>query len=210
MFRHPASTLALFGLFAAAPLPQPSPAPAKAEQTAVFAGGCFWGMQLVFKHVKGVTRVVAGYSGGEKSTAIYEAVGTGRTGHAESVQVTFDTSQISYAQLLKVLFAVHDPTTLNRQGPDVGTEYRSAIFYANDDQKRIAQATIAQLTQAKAFSSPIVTEVAPMRGFYPAEDYHQDYAVQHPTQPYIAYNDLPKLDVLKRKLPELYREHYGL
>jgi peptide-methionine (S)-S-oxide reductase len=167
-------------------------------------------MQLVFKHVKGVTRVVAGYSGGEKSTAIYEAVGTGRTGHAESVQVTFDTSQISYAQLLKVLFAVHDPTTLNRQGPDVGTEYRSAIFYANDDQKRIAQATIAQLTQAKAFSSPIVTEVAPMRGFYPAEDYHQDYAVQHPTQPYIAYNDLPKLDVLKRKLPELYREHYGL
>jgi peptide-methionine (S)-S-oxide reductase len=181
-------------------------AAAAQTQTAVFAGGCFWGVDAVFKHVKGVTRVVSGYSGGESSTAHYDMVGEGTTGHAESVQVTFDPAVVPYATLLKVFFSVaHDPTTLNRQGPDVGTQYRSAIFFANADQQRVAEAAIAQLTKDKAYRRPIVTQVVPLKGFYAAEDYHQDYLAQHPTQPYIVYNDLPKVEHLKTVYPELYR-----
>ena len=181
-------------------------AAAAQSQTAVFAGGCFWGVDAVFKHVKGVTRVVSGYSGGESSTAHYDIVSEGTTGHAESVQVTFDPSVVPYATLLKVFFSVaHDPTTLNRQGPDEGTQYRSVIFYANADQQRAAQAAIAQLTKDKAYRRPIVTQVVPLRAFYPAEDYHQDYLAHHLTQPYIVYNDLPKVENLKAKYPELYR-----
>jgi peptide-methionine (S)-S-oxide reductase len=179
----------------------------KGEQTAVLAGGCFWGIEAVYEHVKGVTRVESGYVGGSADTAQYETVSSGRTGHAESVQITYDPSQVTYGQLLKVFFAVaHDPTELNRQGPDTGTQYRSAIFYANDEQKRIAESYIAQLDQAKIFPSKIVTQVTPLKGFYEAESYHQDYLVNHPTQPYIVYNDLPKLEALRKELPELYRE----
>ena len=182
-------------------------APHKGEQTAVLAGGCFWGMQEVFEHVKGVTHVTAGYAGGSANTATYEQVGTGTTGHAESVQITYDPSQVSYGQLLKVFFAVaHDPTERNRQGPDVGTQYRSAIFYTSDEQRRIAQAYIDQLTRAKAFPRPIVTQVVPLHGFYPAEAYHQDYAVNHPDEPYIVINDLPKVERLRRQMADLYRE----
>jgi len=153
-----------------------------------------------------VTRAVSGYAGGNVVKPDYEQVSSGRTGHAEAVEVTFDTSVVSYGQLLKVFFSVaHDPTELNRQGPDVGTQYRSAIFYANDEQKRIAEAYIDQLTKAKTFPRPIVTQVAPLKTFYPAEDYHQDYLVHHMDQPYIVINDLPKLDHLKQRLPELYR-----
>jgi len=180
-------------------------AKSKGNQTAVLAGGCFWGVQAVFEHVKGVNAVRAGYSGGSADTAQYETVSTGTTGHAESVEITYDPSRISYGQLLKVYFSVaHDPTELNRQGPDDGTQYRSAIFYANDEQKRIAQAYIAQLDQAKVFSGPIVTQVVPLRAFYAAEAYHQDYAVHHPNNPYIRINDLPKVEHLKQQLPELY------
>ena len=182
-------------------------ASAKSSQTAVLAGGCFWGVEAVFEHVKGVTDVRSGYSGGSAATAQYEKVGMGRTGHAEAVQVTYDPSQISYGQLLKVFFSVaHDPTELNRQGPDVGTQYRSAIFYANDEQKRIAKAYIDQLNKAKVFPEPIVTQVAALQAFHEAEAYHQNYLVQHPDQPYIVINDLPKLDNLKKHLPELYKE----
>jgi peptide-methionine (S)-S-oxide reductase len=171
----------------------------------VLAGGCFWGIQAVFEHVKGVTAVTAGYSGGGADTAQYETVSTGTTGHAESVQVTFDPSQISYGQILRVFFSVaHNPTELNRQGPDDGTQYRSSISYANDGQKRIAQAYISQLDQAKVFSRPIVTQVVALKAFYPAEAYHQDYAVHHPDEPYIRINDLPKVEHLRRQLPELY------
>src|SRR6185312_438020 len=174
------------------------------SQTAVFSGGCFWGVDAVFKHVKGVTRVVSGYTGGDASTAHYEAVGEENTGHAESVQVTFDPSKVTYATLLKVFFSVaHDPTELNRQGPDEGTQYRSAIWYANADQQKEAQAAIAGLTQKKVYRAPIVTQVNPLRKFYPAEDYHQNYLALHTTQPYIVYNDLPKLEALKVKYPEL-------
>jgi peptide-methionine (S)-S-oxide reductase len=181
-------------------------AAAAQTQTAVFAGGCFWGVDAVFKHVKGVTRVVSGYSGGELSTAHYDLVSEGTTGHAESVQVTFDPSVVPYATLLKVFFAVaHDPTTLNRQGPDVGTQYRSVIFYASADQQRAAEAAIAQLAKDKAYARPIVTQVVPLKAFYAAEDYHQDYLAHHLTQPYIVYNDLPKVEHLKAKYPELYR-----
>jgi peptide-methionine (S)-S-oxide reductase len=181
-------------------------AAAAQTQTAVFAGGCFWGVDAVFKHVKGVTRVVSGYSGGESSTAHYELVSEGTTGHAESVQVTFDPSVVPYSTLLRVFFTVaHDPTTLNRQGPDEGTQYRSAIFFANADQQRVALAAIAQLTKDKAYQRPIVTQVVPLRVFYPAEDYHQDYLAHHLTQPYIVYNDLPKVEHLKTMYPELYR-----
>ena len=181
-------------------------AAAAQAQTAVFAGGCFWGVDAVFRHVKGVTRVVSGYSGGDASTARYEAVGEGTTGHAESVQVTFDPAVVPYSTLLKVFFSVaHDPTTLNRQGPDEGTQYRSAIFYANADQQRAAQAAVAQLTLANSYGHPIVTQVVPLKAFYPAEDYHQDYLAHHLTQPYIVYNDLPKVEHLKTKFPELYR-----
>jgi peptide-methionine (S)-S-oxide reductase len=178
---------------------------AKGPGTAVFAGGCFWGVEAVFKHVKGVTRATSGYSGGAAKTASYESVGSGITGHAESVEVVYDPSQISYGQLLKVFFSVaHDPTQLNRQGPDVGTQYRSAIFFSNPDQQRIAQAYIAQLQDAKLFSRPIVTQVAPLQGFYPAEAYHQDYLARHPESMYIVINDLPKLAQLKVQWPDLY------
>jgi peptide-methionine (S)-S-oxide reductase len=181
-------------------------ATAAQTQTAVFAGGCFWGVDAVFKHVKGVTRVVSGYSGGESTTAHYDIVSEGTTGHAESVQVTFDPAVVPYATLLKVFFAVaHDPTTLNRQGPDAGTQYRSVIFYANADQQRAAEAVITQLAKDKAYARPIVTQVVPLRAFYAAEDYHQDYLAHHLTQPYIVYNDLPKVEHLKTGFPELYR-----
>ena len=179
-------------------------------QKAVFAGGCFWGVQAVFEHVKGVTSVEAGYAGGEHSTAEYEVVSSGTTGHAESVSVTFDSSQITYGQLLKVFFSVaHDPTELNRQGPDVGTQYRSAIFYANDEQKRAAEAYIAELNKDKAFSSPIVTQVSALKGFYAAEAYHQDYALHNPDNPYIFLNDRPKVVALKKEFPTLYTPYKG-
>ena len=191
-------------------LPNPTldarPDASQALQTAVFAGGCFWGIEAVFEHVKGVTKAVSGYAGGNVPRPDYEMVSSGTTGHAESVEVTFDPSIVSYSQLLKVFFAVaHDPTQLNRQGPDVGTQYRSAIFYANEEQKRAAEAYIDQLTKAKTFSHPIVTQVAPLRAFYPAEDYHQDYLVHHPDQPYIVINDMPKLEHLRQQLPDLYK-----
>ncbi len=174
-------------------------------QTAVISGGCFWGVQGVFQHVKGVTRVVAGYAGGERSTAEYETVSTGTTGHAESVQITYDPAQISYGQLLRIAFSVaFDPTELNRQGPDSGTQYRSELFYADEAQKKVAIAYIAQLNEAHVFKHPIVTRVDPLRGFFAAEGYHQDYLYLHPTQPYIAMNDLPKVDNLKRLFPDLY------
>jgi peptide-methionine (S)-S-oxide reductase len=174
-------------------------------QTAVIAAGCFWGVQGVFEHVKGVQRAVSGYAGGSQRTADYETVSSGTTGHAESVMITFDPAQISYGEILQIAFSVaHDPTELNRQGPDVGTQYRSAIFYADAGQQRIAQDYIAQLNQAHAFARPIVTEVAPLKGFYPAEGYHQDYLVHHPSAPYIAFNDLPKVQNLEREFPELY------
>jgi peptide-methionine (S)-S-oxide reductase len=180
-------------------------AQSKGTEKMVLAGGCFWGIQAVFEHVKGVSRVTAGYSGGSARTAEYETVSTGTTGHAESVEVIYDPSQISYGQLLKVYFSVaHDPTQLNRQGPDAGTQYRSAIFYANNDQQRIAEAYIDQLNKAKVFPKPIVTQVVSLKAFYPAEGYHQDYAVHHPNDPYIRINDLPKVDHLREKLPELY------
>lgn len=185
---------------------QPPPQAAAAQQTAVFAGGCFWGVDAVFKHVKGVSKVVSGYSGGSASTAQYETVSTGTTGHAESVEVTYDPSMVSYADLLKVFFYVaHDPTELNQQGPDSGTQYRSMIFYANDDQKKIAERDIAQLDEAKAFSGPIVTQVVPLKAFYPAEEYHQNFLARHPDNPYIVINDMPKLDLLREKFPQLYR-----
>jgi peptide-methionine (S)-S-oxide reductase len=174
-------------------------------QTAVLAGGCFWGVQGVFEHARGVQKVIAGYAGGERSTAQYETVSSGGTGHAESVKIIFDPAAISYGQILQIAFSVvHDPTQLNRQGPDVGTQYRSAIFYIDDDQKRIAQAYIAQLDQAHSFARPIVTRVEPLKGFYAAEDYHQDYLYHNPTQPYIAMYDLPKIENFKRTFPELY------
>ena len=175
------------------------------SESAVLAGGCFWGIQAVFEHVKGVSRVTAGYSGGSAATAQYETVSSGRTGHAESVRIVYDPSQVSYGQLLKVYFSVaHDPTELNRQGPDEGTQYRSAIFYSNDEQKHIAEAYIDQLSKAKIYPRSIVTQVVALKGFYPAEDYHQDYAIHHPDQPYIRINDLPKVEHLREMLPELW------
>jgi peptide-methionine (S)-S-oxide reductase len=174
-------------------------------QTAVLSGGCFWGVQGVFEHVRGVKNVTAGYAGGEKATAQYETVSSGTTGHAESVKIVFDPAAISYGQILQIAFSVvHDPTQLNRQGPDVGTQYRSAIFYADEDQKRIAQAYISQLGQSHAFPRPIVTRVDPLKGFYPAEGYHQDYLIHNPTQPYIATYDMPKIENFRRTFPELY------
>ncbi|MGH9823625.1 MAG: peptide-methionine (S)-S-oxide reductase MsrA, partial [Blastocatellia bacterium] len=182
----------------------------KGHQTAVVAGGCFWGLQAVFEHVKGVTHVTAGYSGGSKETANYETVCTDRTGHAESVKITYDPSRISYGQLLKVFFSVaHDPTELNRQGPDTGTQYRSVIFFSGEEQQRIAQAYIDQLDKAKVFSDRIVTQVVPLEAFYPAEAYHQDYALHHPDNPYIATNDLPKVERLRKELPNLYVKRGG-
>jgi peptide-methionine (S)-S-oxide reductase len=174
-------------------------------QTAVFAGGCFWGVDAVFKHVKGVTKVVSGYAGGLAATAHYEDVGSGTTGHAESVEVTYDPAVVSYGTLLKVFFIVaHDPTEFNRQGPDTGPQYRSTVFYANDAQRAAAAAYIADLTKAGAFRRPIVTTLEPLKGFFAAEDYHQNYLALHPNQPYIVINDMPKLAVLKQKLPELF------
>ena len=176
-------------------------------QTAVLAGGCFWGTQGVFEHVKGVRRVIAGYSGGDRSTASYEEVSTGTTGHAESIQVQFDPGVISYGEILRVFFSVaHDPTQLNRQGPDEGTQYRSSIFYADPSQEKIARAYIAQLDRAHVFHKLIVTRVDPLRGFYAAEGYHQDYLVHNPHEPYIVFNDLPKIGNLRRMLPEMYQE----
>ncbi|TBR38922.1 MULTISPECIES: peptide-methionine (S)-S-oxide reductase MsrA [Dyella] len=176
------------------------------EATAVFAGGCFWGVESVFDHVKGVRKAWSGYAGGQASTAHYDAVSDGDTGHAESVKVVYDPAQVTYGQLLQVFFSVAtDPTELNRQGPDVGTQYRSAVFYGSDEQKRIATAYIEQLTKAHAFSDPIVTQVVPLQGFYKAEDYHQDYARQHPDQPYILINDAPKVARLKSWFPSMYR-----
>ena len=180
-------------------------AAAKSQQTAVISGGCFWGIQAVFQHVKGVIDATSGYAGGSSMTAHYEIVSTGATGHAESVKITYDPSQVTYGQLLRVFFSVaHDPTELNRQGPDEGTQYRSSIWYANDEQKRIAEAYIAQLEKTKVFSRPIVTQVVPLKGFYAAEGYHQNYATNHPDDPYIVYNDAPKVEHLRARLPELY------
>jgi peptide-methionine (S)-S-oxide reductase len=193
----------------AARFPDPAfdPKPDKTgTQTAVFAGGCFWGVEAVFERLNGVSDAVSGFAGGSKATAHYEVVSTGTTGHAESVQVTYDPAKISYGQLLKVFFAVaHDPTELNRQGPDEGTQYRSAIFYATPEQQAVAEAYIRQLDTAKIFGKRIVTQVVPLEGFYPAEAYHQHFLVQHPDYPYIVYNDLPKLEHLKKEFPELLR-----
>jgi len=205
------TVLGLVGSSAASGAPLPAPAvdaplaAAPAPATAVFAGGCFWGVEAVFAHVKGVKSATSGYSGGDASTAHYTVVGSGRTGHAESVKVTYDPAVVSYGQLLKVFFSVaHDPTQLNRQGPDVGTQYRSAIFYSTPEQKRIADAYVDQLNRAKAFSRPIVTEIAPLKAFYQAEDYHQNYLALHPNEPYIVFNDMPKLAELKQQFPDLY------
>lgn len=177
----------------------------KNEQTAVFAGGCFWGVEAVFEHVKGVTDVKSGYSGGTAKTAEYETVSAGETGHAESVIISYDASQVTYQQLLKIFFYIaHDPTELNRQGPDTGTQYRSAVFYANDEQKRLAQNYIDELTKSKVFVHPIVTQVVALNKFYPAEKYHQDYLKHHPDEPYIVINDKPKVENLRKKFPELY------
>lgn len=194
----------------AASLPDPAVdirlAGTRATQTAVLAGGCFWGVEGVFEHVKGVKRVVAGYSGGAAETARYERVGSGRTGHAEAVRIDYDPARISYGQLLKVFFSVaHDPTQLNRQGPDTGPQYRSAIFYANAEQKRVADSYVSQLQKARVFPRPIVTEITPLEAFYDAEAYHQDYLARHPDQPYIVIHDLPKLADLKRQFPTLYQ-----
>lgn len=190
-------------------IPSPAVDSARAKgalQKAVLAGGCFWGVQGVFEHLVGVKRVLSGYSGGESGTAQYETVSEGTTGHAESVEVLYDPAEVSYGDILRVFFSVaHDPTELNRQGPDTGTQYRSAIFYANADQQRIAAAYIAQLNAAKVFRAPIVTRVDPLRGFYAAEGYHQDFLLNHPDHLYIVINDLPKVRNFSRTLPELYR-----
>jgi peptide-methionine (S)-S-oxide reductase len=193
------------------PFPKPAVdaplAAGKSQQTAVLAGGCFWGVQAVFEHLKGVRAVSAGYSGGRVNSPSYEMVSSGQTGHAESVSITFDPSQISYGQLLMIFFSVaHDPTQLNRQGPDDGTQYRSAVFYSSEEQQRIASAYIDQLDSAKVYPRKIVTEVVPFKAFFRAEDYHQDYLQTHTDQPYIVYNDLPKLEHLKKQFPELYRK----
>jgi peptide-methionine (S)-S-oxide reductase len=198
---------------ASRPLSEPVAAPvfdskfaSPAEDTAVLAGGCFWGVEAVFEHVKGVKSVVSGYAGGNVTGPSYEQVSSGDTGHAESVQVIYDPSQVSYGKLLQIFFSVaHDPTQLNRQGPDRGTQYRSAIFYNTPQQQRVAEAYIKQLTAAKTFSRPIVTQVAKLNGFYPAEAYHQDYLAHHPNQPYIVINDQPKVAALKKQFADIYR-----
>ena len=183
-------------------------APGKA--TAVFAGGCFWGTQAVFERLKGVTKTTVGYAGGSASTATYDQVTTETTGHAESVEVEYDTSKLTYGQLLRIFFSVaHDPTQLNRQGNDVGTSYRSAIFFANEQQKSLAQAYIAQLNAAHVFAKPIVTEVTPLKGFYRGEDYHQDYALKNPNNPYIEVCDRPKIAALKQQFPDLFVDYRG-
>jgi peptide-methionine (S)-S-oxide reductase len=187
------------------PPPAADIAPSDGLQTVVVAGGCFWGVQGVFQHTAGVASAVSGYAGGSKMTASYEMVSTGTTGHAESVQIKYDPKKISYGKILQIFFSVgHDPTQMNRQGPDSGTQYRSAIFTTSDEQKRVAEAYIAQLNAAKVFSGPIVTKVGPLDGFFQAEAYHQDYLTLHPNQPYIAYNDLPKIENLKKIFAENY------
>jgi peptide-methionine (S)-S-oxide reductase len=187
------------------PVLDESRAAAPSQRTAVFSGGCFWGIQAVFQHVKGVISATSGYSGGSAKTAEYETVSGGETGHAESVQIVYDPSQVSYGQLLWIFFSVaHDPTQLNRQGPDEGTQYRSAIFYNSEEQKNIAAAYVAQLNQAKVFEHRIVTQVVPLQAFYPAEAYHQNYAALHPNNPYIVFNDAPKVEHLRRQFPDLY------
>jgi peptide-methionine (S)-S-oxide reductase len=187
--------------------PALDPAHSAASETAVLAGGCFWGQQGVFEHVKGVIKVVAGYSGGTRETANYPLVTTETTGHAESVQITFDPRQISYGKILQIYFSVaHDPTELNRQGPDEGFSYRSEIFFTNPEQEKIARAYVAQLGAAHVFTGPIVTKIEALKAFYPAEGYHQDYLFNNPQAPYIVYNDLPKLAALKRVWPEYYRD----
>ncbi|HEX3940254.1 MAG TPA: peptide-methionine (S)-S-oxide reductase MsrA [Acidobacteriaceae bacterium] len=214
-----ALALALLPVVAcAAAVKVPIPAPEADEQlahssgkeTAVFAGGCFWGTQAVFERVKGVTKTTTGYSGGSAATATYDQVVTETTGHAESVEVVYDPSRVTYGTLLRIFFSVaHDPTQLNRQGPDVGTSYRSVIFYENDEQKRLANAYIAQLSREKVFSSPIVTQVTPLKGFYAAELYHQDYALKNPGNPYILICDRPKIEALKRQFPDLFVDYTG-
>jgi len=222
MFPHPLSRLALLLVFALggcfeartqsripAPRTDEPLAHTSGKQTAVFAGGCFWGTQAVFERVKGVVATTAGYAGGSASTASYAQVTTETTGHAESVKVVFDPSKISYGKLLQIFFAVHDPTTLNRQGPDVGTSYRSAIFYTSDEQRDIGTAYIAQLNAAHVYSKPIVTQVTPLKGFYDAESYHQDYALNNPDNPYILVCDRPKIATLRKEFPDLFQEYKG-
>jgi peptide-methionine (S)-S-oxide reductase len=215
LFRIPAllilSVMITCNATAARAVPIPDPvldaplANKKGVQTAVLAGGCFWGVEAVFEHVRGVLNVTSGYSGASAKSANYEMVSRGATGHAESVRIIYDPSQISYGQLLKIFFAVaHDPTELNRQGPDVGTQYRSAIFYSNEEQKRIVEAYIKQLNQAQVFPRPIVTQVTALNSFYQAEDYHQNYARRHPNDSYIVINDLPKVEALRWQFPNLY------
>ena len=187
-------------------LPASASVPTTGVQTLVLAGGCFWGVEAVYEHIKGVTEVVSGYAGGTKATADYEQVSSGATGHAEAVRVTFNPAEVSLDKLLWVFFSVvHDPTQLNRQGPDVGPQYRSAIFFANDEQGRVARAYIDQLTREKVFKQPIVTQVVKLQAFYPAEEYHQDFAERNPTHPYIVFHDKPKVDRLRAEYPELYR-----
>ncbi|HEY3731464.1 MAG TPA: peptide-methionine (S)-S-oxide reductase MsrA [Steroidobacteraceae bacterium] len=212
MFQHPQRARAalvcaalMLGVAVAAVPPPATSAAGGADglQTAVLSGGCFWGTQGVFEHVKGVHQVLAGYAGGDQATARYEMVGTGTTGHAESIQITFDSAVISYTDLLQIFFSVaHDPTELNRQGPDTGSQYRSEIFYANPEQQKIALDYIAQLQQSHVFRSAIVTRVDPLKGFYPAEHYHQDFLAHNPHYPYIVYNDLPKIENLKKEFPQ--------
>jgi peptide-methionine (S)-S-oxide reductase len=198
----------LFGAEAAVALAPPqidNPKAPGPPQTAVLAGGCFWGMQGVFQHVRGVRKVVAGYAGGDRSTAQYETVSSGTTGHAESVKITFDPAEVSFGQILQIAFSVVlDPTQLNRQGNDIGTQYRSVVFYADEGQKRIAEQYISQLDRSRAFARPIVTRVDPLKGFYAAEDYHQDFLIHHPDNSYIAFVDMPKVENFKRTFPELY------
>ncbi len=190
-----------------APVVDEVKATAKGKETAVVAGGCFWGIQAVFQHVKGVRSATSGYSGGTVKNPDYEAVSSGETGHAESVKIVYDPSQVTYGELLRVFFSVAlDPTEVNRQGPDTGTQYRSVIFYSNDEQKHIAEAYIAQLNEAKAYPRKIATQVAPLQAFYEAEDYHQNYATIHPNDPYIVYNDAPKVANLRREFPDLYNK----
>ncbi|MGB8699215.1 MAG: peptide-methionine (S)-S-oxide reductase MsrA [Thermosynechococcaceae cyanobacterium] len=201
--RHSASV-------AAAQFPNPSAdiavATAPGEQTAILAGGCFWGMEAVFEHLKGVSDVVSGFAGGSAETAHYGTVSSGQTGHAEAVKITYDSAKISYGQLLKVYFSVaHDPTQVNRQGPDTGTQYRSAIFFTNTDQQRVAQGYIQQLNQAHVFSQPIATQVTAFKAFYPAEDYHQNFIDRNPNYPYVVVHDLPKLKQLRAEFPTLYQ-----
>src|SRR5580692_10787399 len=206
----------LTGCTASAASHTPIPAPTtdatlaqkSGKETAVFAGGCFWGTQAVFERVKGVLKTATGYSGGSAATATYDQVTTETTGHAESVEVVYDPSRLTYGELLRIFFSVaHDPTQLNRQGPDVGTSYRSAIFYSTEDQKRIADAYIAQLDAAKVFPGRIVTEVTPLKGFYRAEEYHQDFAIKNPTNSYIQICDLPKIAALRQQFPDLFSDY---